>query len=287
MKKLLVSFSGGETSAYMAYWIKKHWSNKFDIVFVFANTGEEHEETLKFIEKCAKKFQIKIHWVEAVVNFQSNEGTTHKVVDFQTASRKGEPFEAVIKKYGIPNQTYKHCNREMKLLPIHDFVKTKLQWSDYYTAIGIRADEFDRMKSGQGNFKPLYPLISEQPMTKQKINFWWSQQEFRLNLKGYEGNCKTCWKKNDNKLIRIAQEHPEWFDRFKEWEKKYERFYPETQNRPENKPIRFFRNHKTVADIFEAAKTFNKTVVDDHKLTDRQLGLFEEEESCDIYAECG
>ena len=38
-KKLLVSFSGGETSAYMAQWLKANKSNEFEMIFVFANTG--------------------------------------------------------------------------------------------------------------------------------------------------------------------------------------------------------------------------------------------------------
>ena len=45
--KILVSFSGGETSAYMIYYLlKKYPKHKYK--FVFMNTGEENEETLIF-----------------------------------------------------------------------------------------------------------------------------------------------------------------------------------------------------------------------------------------------
>lgn len=47
--KLLVSFSAGETSGYMAYLLKQEY--KDEIVFVFANVGEENEETLIFADK--------------------------------------------------------------------------------------------------------------------------------------------------------------------------------------------------------------------------------------------
>ena len=50
-QKLLVSFSGGETSAFMAQWLWKHKQDEYDMIFVFANTGQENEETLQIIIK--------------------------------------------------------------------------------------------------------------------------------------------------------------------------------------------------------------------------------------------
>src|SRR5690606_17416823 len=85
-------------------------------------------------------------------------------------------------------------------------------WKKYHTAIGIRADEFDRMNANWKKNRFYYPLIKDRQMTKPKINFWWSQQPFRLNLKGYEGNCKWCWKKSTRKLQQLAVERPEYFD---------------------------------------------------------------------------
>ena len=67
-KKLCVSFSGGETSGYMAQYLKKHKQDEYDMVFVFANTGSENEETLKFVDQCDKAFNLNVVWVEAVIN---------------------------------------------------------------------------------------------------------------------------------------------------------------------------------------------------------------------------
>ena len=53
MENLLVSFSGGETSAFMAQWLNNHYEEYGykNIVFVFANTGLENEQTLEFVER--------------------------------------------------------------------------------------------------------------------------------------------------------------------------------------------------------------------------------------------
>lgn len=294
LPKLLISFSGGETSAYMLYWILENWKWKYEIQVVFANTGQENEETLEFIEKCSEYFDVRVVWVEAVFNMQYRKGTTHKIVDFSTASRNGEPFEQMIKKHGIPNQATPHCNRELKLYAINSYLKS-IGWKDYYTAIGIRVDEFDRMNAKREENKILYPLIKENPMTKKMINQWWVQQPFRLNLKGYQGNCKTCWKKSDAKLFTLAKEDAKLFDFFSEMELKYESYVPASRldkmkkrGEAPNLPCRFFRKNRSVQEIINESKTFNKRVIDD-AMEFPELNLFDllEEESCDIYSECG
>jgi 3'-phosphoadenosine 5'-phosphosulfate sulfotransferase (PAPS reductase)/FAD synthetase len=57
MSKLLVSFSGGETSAYMIDFIKRNLAYD-DVVYTFANTGLEHERTLEFVRRVGEYHQI-------------------------------------------------------------------------------------------------------------------------------------------------------------------------------------------------------------------------------------
>lgn len=294
---MLISFSGGETSAYMLYYLTNLWEERhnWEFVIVFANTGEENEETLQFVRDCGELFNCEIVWVEADVNEQLGEGTRHKIVTFETASRNGEPFEDVIKKYGIPNQAFPHCNREMKLKPIHSYIKYELGIKDYYTAIGIRYDEIDRMVADRKKNKIIYPLIEYKKMTKQKINFWWSQQPFRLNLKGYQGNCKTCWKKSFRNLYQIAKETPQYFNFFKKMETKYSLITPQGREIQYDedgnvKPYNFFRGNKSVEDIFKSAEGFNGMVRDSHGDLNYQLDMFDDiddVESCDIFSNCG
>ena len=144
----------------------------------------------------------------------------------------------------------------------------------YYTAIGIRADEIDRMSRSAGKNRILYPLV-DCGIIKNHINYFWSGQTFRLKLKGYQGNCQACWKKSDRKLMTIASETPTAFDFCSAMEVKHGSYRPETQpNRP--LPARFFRENKSVADIFSKASKGFIPASDDSLDVRYQGNIFEE-----------
>ena len=273
----------------MLFWCLLHWEEKFDMKIVFANTGQENEETLVFVDKCDKKFNLNVHWVEAVAHHGERKGCTHKIVDFETASRNGEPFEDIIKKYGIPNHSFPHCTRETKLAPITSFPREYFGTRKYQTAIGIRVDEIDRMSSRRIENRIIYPLIEKDmvQMTKPKINFFWKTMPFRLNLRGYQGNCKTCWKKSDKKLWLIAKESPEQFNFMNDMEEKYPRVGAEFKKDETCVDRVFFRKHRTAKDILEQSKSFEGKVVDDAQIYDIELDLFDDTESCDVWSSCG
>jgi hypothetical protein len=302
-KKLLISFSGGETSAFMAQWLWKHKQDEYDMIFVFANTGQENEETLMFVQACSDHFGFPVVWVESLVYQGIRLGSSFKIVNFQTASRDGQPFEEVIKKYGIPNRNAPHCTRELKQNPIKAYAKA-IGWKDYYLAIGIRSDEIDRMNAKKEENRIIYPLISSSmiPMTKPKINFFWKMQSFRLMLKGYQGNCKTCWKKSDAKLFQIAKENERDFLFFGKMELRYGKFVPDTrlkklEGRGETVklPINFFRGDRSVQDIINESNGIFKVPIDDSEVypNHEQLELYDlesrefDQESCEPFSQCG
>lgn len=275
--KVLISFSGGETSAYMTQELLKQFKGFRDMIVVFANTGEENEATLQFVDKCDKYFGWNVIWVEAVVNPIYRKGITSKIVTFETASRNGEPFEEVIKKYGISNMMNPNCSRDLKKTVIKHYAKS-IGWKDYQTAIGIRADEIDRISQAKEKEKLYYPLINF-GITKPAVNRFWRDMPFRLELKGYEGNCKVCWKKSLRKHLQIAKENPCAFDNFKKWEQKYENYIPDSRkhNLDIKPPMRFFRNNLSVADIMELSKKEFEAPKDDAvNYTEQiQFGLFD------------
>jgi 3'-phosphoadenosine 5'-phosphosulfate sulfotransferase (PAPS reductase)/FAD synthetase len=213
--KIICSFSGGRTSAFMANLLLQNYKRD-DLLFVFANTGKENPETLDFINECDKRWNLGVVWIEAVVNFEKGKGTGYRIVDYKTASRNGEPFSDVNKKYGIPNKHQPHCTRELKEVPIKKFVRD-VCGSKYKMAIGIRADERTRInRSRAAKFKWVYPLVDDFPTTKRMVKDFWKAQDFDLQLDDYLGNCDLCWKKSLKKRMKILHENPsigDWWEK--------------------------------------------------------------------------
>lgn len=254
-KRLLVSFSGGRTSAYMTWWILNVWESRheYDIVVVFANTGKEREETLEFVRNCDIHFGFNTIWIEAVFH-EYGTGATFRVVNFETASRNGEPFEAMIAKLGIPNSEFKHCTRELKTVPITKYVRS-IGWENktYETAIGFRIDEPKRWSGKKAvsakTKRHLYPFVYLHPVTKPQVIGWWKFQKFDLMLDDHEGNCDLCYKKNEPKLIAILAKYPNKGDWWSNMEKLYENFIPEQRGTKFKPPFRFYREHQTISDL--------------------------------------
>lgn len=263
MKPLIVSFSGGRTSAYMTYHLLKNTPDRSNVHVLFANTGQEDERTLEFVNNCDKFFGFNTTWIEAVPNPQAGKGTDYEIVDYETASRDGKPFERVIAKYGIPNKAYPHCTRELKMNPIIKYVRSLgLKKRTYDMAIGIRADEFDRMSSKANQEGIIYPLV-EWGVTKQDVLTWWINQPFDLMLPEHRGNCTWCWKKSFRKLFTLANESPEIFD----FPKRMEREYGLAGANRDGETARvFFRSNTSTEQLLELAKEDFNQYVDTHFL---------------------
>lgn len=295
MKKYLcVSFSGGRTSAFMAQWCLKNLSSEYEIVVIYANTGKERPQTLDFIQKCDEYFGLNLVWVEAIVNPVTGIGNIAKVVTYETASRNGEPFEAVIQKFGLPNQNNASCSRDLKRTPIESYFKKQLGIKRFKTAIGIRADEPRRINWEQAKKNNIiYPLVSMIRTTKSDINKYWAAMPFDLELKSYEGNCDLCWKKSFRKLMTISIEHPELTDWWKDMEHQYENKVGEARlaNPNVKLPLRMYRNNMSIEEIKEEAKFPFDLAIDESKITDNQLSLWDAHmdssdgctESCEVF----
>lgn len=259
MKKprLAISFSGGRTSAVMTKLCMDKFKDSHDIAITFANTGCEHENTLKFIDQCDKHFGWGVAWVEGVTTPQKGVGMRAKTVDYKTAARNGEPFESVIKKYGIPNAAMPQCNSRLKAEVLNAHLRDHIGWKrgTYWTAIGIRADEADRVSQNRIKQKWLYPLV-DAGWTKQDVKAECASWPFDLDLKGeHYGNCVWCWKKSLRKLMTLAKEDESIFDFPKRMEAMHARTNQKGKN--QNNDRVFFRNERSATDIIELASTTN------------------------------
>lgn len=197
----------------MAQWCKANLSDEFEILFGIANTGWENEDTLRFADAVDRHYGLNLIWIEAVVHPGEKRSCTHRVVTYATASRNGEPFEAATAKYGLPNQVFKWCTRELKLNPMKSYLRS-IGWTSgsYTTAIGIRTDELRRVSATAGQQNIMYPLVDRIPTDKQDVLSFFEDFEWDLKIAEHQGNCTGCYKKSDRKLLKLHQERPGNFD---------------------------------------------------------------------------
>jgi len=250
---------------------------------LFANTGQEDEETLIFVHECDVRWNLGVIWVEAVISPVKGAGTKHKIVTFETACRDKSLFVAMCAKYGLPNNGFMHCTRELKLRPMISYVRS-IGWKakTYYTALGIRADEADRMNSNYEEEKLFYPLVKTGE-TKISVNMWWNKQAFNLNLQEHYGNCTWCWKKSIRKHKTIAVERPEVFDVPRYLEENYSDAGAGDQTR------RMFRSNRTTQDIFKLAQEPFEPFVDNNPHFDSMVDEQDQSsgcsESCEVFSD--
>ena len=219
---VLISFSGGRTSAYMLHQILEANGDLPDrCVVSFQNTGREMPETLDFVNECGKKWGVDIVWLE----YRPKKPFYDRVV-FNNASKNGEPFDALIKKKKVlPNVNMRFCTVEMKIKTAERYLRN-FGWSKWVNIVGIRSDEKRRVnKKEHGNSKfswvRHYPLV-DALVTKKDVSDFWFSQDFDLKLENLNGsnlfgNCDGCFCKSEEKISMLHKMHPE---RAKWWEDK-------------------------------------------------------------------
>jgi len=254
-KKLRISFSGGRTSAMMTKWMLENLKDQYEMIVCFANTGKEREETLEFVDKCDKEFGFNVVWLEAINDEKLKMTPSFKIVNFETASRKGEPFELLLSKIGLVNQNVPLCTRYLKTSVLEKYTKS-IGWSKYYTALGIRSDEPQRLNREKAKKERLVYFADFINVTKSDVNHFWSKQSFDLNIKSYEGNCDFCFKKGLRKLMTIAKENPQLTDWWREMENKYAYYRCDNNGGLKLDEVKntFFRDYMSIDDIIEESK---------------------------------
>lgn len=214
-----ISFSGGRTSAYMLYKVLECGGGQLpnDTKIVFANTGKEDEATLKFVQACSDNWNVPIIWVE-----YQHEEPNFKVVNFETASRNGEPFEDLIRNGSrryLPNPMTRYCTVDLKIKVAQKYLFS-IGWTNWDNLVGIRADESRRVakiranpSNGNKGITRFMPL-AEAGVTKEMVSEFWKNQSFDLelpNMNGvtYHGNCDLCYLKGGSQVLSLIAEKPE------------------------------------------------------------------------------
>lgn len=271
----LISFSGGRTSGYMLWRIlQAHGGTLPDDVHVcFANTGKEREETLRFVHECATRWNVRVNWLERAETIRG-----FSELGFNSASRSGEPFSALIAKKGyLPNSVTRYCTVELKIRVMRDFART-MDWRRWDSVVGLRADEPTRVASalarnasGKEPFRAVTPLYHA-GVTNREVRAFWGQQGFDLNLLPFEGNCDACFLKARPKLFEVERTKPGTLDWWIEQET------AEAGLRSATEAGSRFRAAETYADIRDAVRRspdlFAGGLFDDDPDMDAECGLW-------------
>lgn len=211
-----ISFSGGRTSAYMLWrTVKANGGLPKDARVIFCNTGKEEEATLRFVDRCSREWGVPITWLE----YMDEAGVAE--VDFEHASRNGEPFEAVIAQRGgvLPNRVARFCSSELKTRTMHRYLRS-IGWTEWDTFIGIRADEPRRVAKFRANPHPegkheeVHMPLALTGVGAAAVGTFWRSIGFDLELpnmngKTMHGNCDLCYLKPAAQVLSLITEKPE------------------------------------------------------------------------------
>jgi len=214
----VVSFSGGRTSGFMLrHILDAHKGQPEDLKICFQNTGLEHAATYEFVRECGERWGVDITWLEYRVNDENEHD--YAIVAYDTASREGEPFSALVeKRQHLATPVARICTVNLKMRTLDRYLKTLPGFADGYTnAVGLRYDEprrAHRLKGDNPREDPICPMYHAKH-TEEDVLEWWSQQEFDLNLPlrgNMAGNCVGCFLKSRGKVEILMEEMPEHFD---------------------------------------------------------------------------
>jgi 3'-phosphoadenosine 5'-phosphosulfate sulfotransferase (PAPS reductase)/FAD synthetase len=212
----IINFSGGRSSAYMTKRLIDEGLK--DYIVLFQNTGKESNETLDFVNECDKRWNLKVVWLEYRTK------NSYAIVDYQTASRNGEPFTMAIEDNNVlPGSFMRFCTRLLKLLPAEKYIKS-LGITQYDKYLGIRYDEPRRWMKRVGTDDEFMPLVKWK-ITKSDIFNYWHKSDFDLNLDEPFGNCDLCFHKKKTKVKHIAKHYPEKLKWWIDLENKYGKYF--------------------------------------------------------------
>jgi 3'-phosphoadenosine 5'-phosphosulfate sulfotransferase (PAPS reductase)/FAD synthetase len=219
-----ISFSGGRTSAYMLWRVlQSNGGLPAEAMVCFANTGKEEEVTLRFVRECSERWGVAIKWLEYRRGLYGEGGGTplFGVTNFHDASRRGEPFEALIAQRNgmLPNQVSRYCSSELKTRTMHRYLR-HLGWEEWDTFIGIRADEprrvakFRAKPSPETKSEELHMPLADAAITRYVVETFWRSMPFGLELPSVggvtpAGNCNLCFLKPASRIASLIAEKPE------------------------------------------------------------------------------
>ena len=212
-----INVSGGRSSAFMLRQVLAAHGGTLPAraAAVFANTGREREETLRFVHELGERW-CPITWVEFDHDEAGAKGRKYlaRVVDFATASRNGEPFDAMLRVSWLPSMTKRICTNTLKVETIDRYLWQAhgLTRRQSRKLIGFRHDEPRRWRPAlYQECAVAYPMV-EAGVTRADVAAFWQSQPFDLGIPSERGNCDACYLKPRANLLATIREAPHLAD---------------------------------------------------------------------------
>jgi len=185
----ILSLSGGKDSSALAVYMRDKVPG---LEYIFSDTGDELDETYKYLEKLEAYLGIKIKRLNPDRPFK------HHL----------EIFRGV-----LPDARTRWCTRKLKIEPFEREIGDTL----CYNYIGIRADEAHRKGyiSTKPNIIPKYPFI-ENGINREDV--YRILEESGLGLPDYyqwrsRSGCYFCFFQRRIEWIHLYKNHPDLFKR--------------------------------------------------------------------------
>jgi hypothetical protein len=197
MRRIVVGFSGGVTSAWCAGWALRHYPRE-EVVLLWHDTKEEHPDTYRFLREMAAALDMPI-----------------------TERSDGRSVTQVFRDEGyLGNNQNAMCSRVLKAEPGTRYIRElRTQGLSVVKIFGYSGRETERIHRMLGyalaeGFEALFPVVRE-GTTKQQCADWCVSVGVRPSAM-YEwsehANCVGCVKGGKAYWLAVAEHAPEVFE---------------------------------------------------------------------------
>ena len=238
----LVSCSGGKDSTATLLLALTQFPHT--TTAVFADTGNEHETTLEYLDYLERELGIKIVRLKSDFTQRFDhkrkwilEKWPAKGVSLERCERaaallqpSGNPYLDMCMLRGrFPSRMAQFCTEELKTKPLTEFALNlidSLDW-DVWSWQGVRRDESAKRSEAQGHEDLTGRIWAHRPIAgwtaQQTVDFVVKTFGVKLNPLYEQGmgrvGCMPCINVSKAELSEIARRFPEHVERISEWER--------------------------------------------------------------------
>lgn len=208
MRRIVVGFSGGVTSAWCAGWALRNFP-KDEVILLFHDTKEEDEDTYRFLREMVAKLD------HPLTERSDGRSVTELAYDHNA----------------LPNNMMAFCSHELKIEPGNRFIE-ELRDSgvdEIVKVFGFSANETERVQrmvamGWKMGFTPRFPII-EEGATKQDCADWCTCTMGiaipRMYTWSDHANCVGCVRGGKAYWLAVKDNAPEVFEQRKRLEAEF------------------------------------------------------------------